>query len=67
MAYIPKPLHHESYKYGARPMSGIGGPTTIVIAALRENKCPIGFAPWPEEPNEPDDAKPAKKRKKGKR
>ena len=58
--YVPKPLHHESYEYGRRPMSGVGGPTSITIAALRENKRPIGFLPWPEQ-------KPAKKSKKARR
>jgi hypothetical protein len=36
------------------------GHTSITVYALRHNKRPIGFAPWPE-------AKKAKKRKKGKK
>lgn len=32
---------------------------SITVYALKENKRPIGFAPWPEEPT--------KKRKKGKK
>ena len=36
-------------------------PPGIVVHALRENKRPIGFAPWPEE-RLPE--KPKKKRKK---
>ena len=56
MMYVPKPLHHESYEYGERPMSG-GAISHITIYALSSNKRPIGFAPWPK-------AKKAKKRKK---
>ncbi len=36
-----------------------GGPTTITVYAMKSNKRPVGFAPWP------DDDK--KKRKKGKK
>ena len=55
--FIPKPLHHESYEYGERPMSG-GAAPVIVIHVLRENKRPVGFLPWPAEP------KPEKKKRK---
>lgn len=37
-------------------------PPHIVVHALRENKRPVGFAPWPENP-EPK----CKKKKKGKK
>lgn len=59
MAYVPKPLHPESFEYGERPMSGGASFSTITIYALSENKRPIGFAPWPPE-------KKRKKRKKRK-
>ena len=53
MGHIKKrPSTWEPPDYDSHPF------TTIVVAALRENKRPVGFAPWPE----PEKA--AKKRKK---
>ena len=37
----------------------VKAPLTIVVQALRENKRPIGYAPWPD----PEPVKKPKKRK----
>jgi hypothetical protein len=42
-------------------------PPTPTVHALKQNKRPIGFAPWPEpedEPSEIEEPKKSKKRKK---
>lgn len=57
MAYIPKPPNPEWFYVPARPTYT----PAIVVHALKENRKPIGFAPWPDEPAAP---KPSKKRKK---
>ena len=57
MSYIPKPLHHESFEYGALPMHGTHPADTITVHALTANKRPVGFAPWQKQ-------KKRKKRKK---
>jgi len=59
MAYIPKPLNPEHWNQPHQP--DVESPLTIVVQALRENKRPIGFHPWPEQETDP------KKRKKRKR
>lgn len=41
-----------------------GAGRSVTIYALRENKRPVGFAPWPEEPAEAPAPKKAKKPKK---
>ena len=51
MGYIP---NHQDW---SRPETAVV-PITITIAALKEDKRPIGFAPWPEP------AKPKRPRKK---
>lgn len=67
MAYVPKPLHHESYDYGDIPKSGLYGPTSITIYAMFANKRPVGFAPWPAEESEEPNPSKKKKRKRGRR
>lgn len=54
MACVPQ--YHDSGYYRA------GTAPSITIYALKENKRPIGFAPWPSDPPEPE--KPKKPRKK---
>jgi hypothetical protein len=41
-----------------------GPPVTIFVHPLRENKRPVGFAPWPEEEKRAKRRKKRKKRKK---
>lgn len=59
MSYIPKAPNHESYEYGEIPKSG-GSVPSITIYALKENKRPVGFAPWPEPTAKPKKRKKAK-------
>lgn len=40
-----------------------GSPPGIMIHVLRENKRPIGFARWPDEPKEPKKRKRKKEKK----
>lgn len=49
MSYIPKPLRHESIEYGEIPMHSQHQHGSITVYALKENKRPIGFAPWPKQ------------------
>lgn len=44
MSYVPK--YHDK-RYEPSPSTAY---LSITVAALRENKRPVGFAPWPEEP-----------------
>lgn len=41
------PAHGKGYRPAAKSMVG------ITVYALKENKRPVGFAPWPEEKQEP--------------
>jgi len=58
MRVITHPLHYD-----------LGTTQTITIHVLKENRRPVGFAPWPDLPDEEPavEVVPAKKRKKRKR
>jgi hypothetical protein len=47
MAYIPQTIGPETHW---PPFAGQHAPPTVVVHALKENRKPIGFWPWPEEP-----------------
>lgn len=40
--YIDHPMNHPPQRQSAPPH--------ITVHALKENKRPVGFAPWPEQP-----------------
>ncbi len=48
-AHIPKYPDHWNTSLRYTP----AGAPAITIHTLRENKKPIGYAPWPEEPKKP--------------
>ena len=54
MSYVP---WQEDWNHPYGVSNGVGTARTIIVAALSENKRPVGFAPWPKQ-------KKAKKRKK---
>lgn len=49
MSYVPKPVRHESFEYGEIPTYAAYQRGAITVYALRENKRPVGFAPWPKQ------------------
>jgi hypothetical protein len=38
--------------YGSKYIGPKGTPASITIYPLKENKRPLGFAPWPERPEQ---------------
>lgn len=60
MSYIPETANPFIWFPEKPSKSG----HSITIYALKENRRPVGFAPWPEEPAEAPAPKKAKKPKK---
>lgn len=61
MSYVPQYPDHETTDW---PPKYVPAPVpAITIHVLKENKRPIGFLPWPEDPEPELEAKPAKLKK----
>jgi hypothetical protein len=59
MSYIP------NHSDGTPPVAAARH--AIIVFALKENKRPVGFAPWPDNPDDtpqPTDSKPKRHKKK---
>lgn len=62
MAYVTKPFTHEYYYV---PGHSKHQPIGITIHVLKENKRPIGYAPWPDsQPQVEGETNPKKRKKK---
>lgn len=60
MSYVPRTSHPQ---VATLPRAG-GAVPSVTVHALKENKRPVGFAPWPE-PKPVRNRKPKPKPKEG--